>query len=110
MKKLYHEVLIRVFTPNHKKQGNPLWRTVGFPSSKVPHLNTALNEVLSITVVEKIQDRSMFAKSDILRITGIQMRNYSRRCSDKGKFPADKSQRIARFVRAMDYAVDFTQK
>ncbi|MCC8376147.1 MULTISPECIES: type II RES/Xre toxin-antitoxin system antitoxin [Photorhabdus] len=97
---------MRVFTPNHKTQSNPLWRAVGFPSSNGPHLNAVLNEGLPITVVEKIQDWSMFAKRDILRITGIQMRNYSRRRSNKGKFTADESQRIARFVRVMDCAVD----
>ncbi|MCC8420527.1 MULTISPECIES: MbcA/ParS/Xre antitoxin family protein [Photorhabdus] len=29
---------MRIFTPNHKTQSNPLWRTVGFPSSNAVDL------------------------------------------------------------------------
>ncbi|WP_036768019.1 type II toxin-antitoxin system Xre/ParS family antitoxin [Photorhabdus australis] len=98
---------MQVFTPSHKVQNPPpLWRTLGFPSSSGPHLNAVLNEGLPVTIVEKIQNWSTFGKGDILRIAGIQVRSYSRRCSGKGKFTADESQRIARFVRVMDHVVD----
>ncbi len=76
---------MQVFTPSHKVQSNPLWRTVGFPSSSGPHLNAILNEGLPITIVDKIQHWSTFGKGDILRIAGAKIRSYSRRCSGKGK-------------------------
>ncbi|WP_323836472.1 type II RES/Xre toxin-antitoxin system antitoxin [Photorhabdus africana] len=96
---------MRVFTPNHKVQNNPLWQTIGFPSSSGPHLNTILNEGLPVTIIEKIQNWSTFDKEDILRIAGIQIRSYAKLCPSKGKFTADESQCIARFVRVMDRAV-----
>lgn len=97
---------MNIFTPGQVGKDHSLWRSAGFPTSSGPDLNAVLQEGLPINVVEKIQDWSTFAKGDILRIAGIQIRSYSRRRSGNGRFTADESQRIARFVRVMDGAVN----
>lgn len=97
---------MRTYSPAIKKQTQALWRTVGFPASRGPSLVLALRAGLSIDVLESIQKWSSMPKADILRITGIGARNVTRRRSSNGIFTPDESERIARFVRVIDGAVD----
>jgi putative toxin-antitoxin system antitoxin component (TIGR02293 family) len=62
---------------------------------------------LPVSVLDNIHEWTEMSKTDILRITGINERNVARRKSAGGTLTPGESERVARFVRVLDTAVDY---
>jgi putative toxin-antitoxin system antitoxin component (TIGR02293 family) len=65
-----------------------------------------LNQGLPVSVLDNIHEWTSMSKADILRVTGIE-RNVARRKSAGRTLTPDESERVARFVRVLDAAVDY---
>ncbi|KAA9000626.1 DUF2384 domain-containing protein [Affinibrenneria salicis] len=96
---------MRTYSPAPDPIDNALWRYVGFPANRGRELTLALKAGLSVDVLDNIHRWSEMSKSEILRITGINERNISRRKNADRTLSPEESERIARFVRVMDAAV-----
>lgn len=83
----------------------PLWRFAGLPAERGIELTHFLRQGLSIEVLDNIQEWSGMSKTELLRISGINERNVSRRKSAGKPLNADESERVARLVRVLDAAV-----
>jgi putative toxin-antitoxin system antitoxin component (TIGR02293 family) len=66
-----------------------------------------LNQGLPVSVLDNIHEWTAMSKADILRVTGINERNVARRKSAGRTLTPDESERVARFVRVLDTAVDY---
>jgi putative toxin-antitoxin system antitoxin component (TIGR02293 family) len=66
-----------------------------------------LNQGLPVSVLDNIHEWTAMSKADILRVTGINERNVARRKSAGRTLTPDESERVARFVRVLDAAVDY---
>lgn len=83
----------------------PLWRFAGLPAERGIELTHFLRQGLSVSVLDNIQEWSGMSKSELLRISGINERNISRRKNAGQPLNVDESERIARLVRVFDAAV-----
>jgi putative toxin-antitoxin system antitoxin component (TIGR02293 family) len=93
---------IQYYVPSQHKALN-LWQQVGFPASHGPLLLQALEDGLSVTVVDKLARQFNLTKATLFELTGINPRSFNRRKND-GKFSSKESERLARFVRVVDTA------
>lgn len=60
---------------------------------------------LPVAVIDDIRHWSAMSRAEIMKVTGINERNIARRKSAGKSLSPDESERIARFVRVMDAAV-----
>lgn len=97
---------MRIFSPSKRPVSHELWRSVGFPASRGPELILRLRQGLPVSVIETIHSWAGFPKADILRITGINAKTFSRRKAGTGILSPDESEKIARLIRVADAAVD----
>lgn len=98
---------MKAWVPERKSDDNALWRYAGLPANRGIRLIQLLNEGLPISVLDNIHEWTEMSKSDILRVTGINGRNVARRKSAGHTLTPEESERIARFVRVLDTAVDY---
>ncbi|MCV9877419.1 type II RES/Xre toxin-antitoxin system antitoxin [Brenneria izbisi] len=95
---------MRTYIPVEKPCDNALWRHAGLPARGV-ELTLVLKAGLPVDVLDDIRLWSSMSKADIMRVTGINERNVARRKSAGKSLSQDESERVARFVRVMDAAV-----
>lgn len=95
---------MKAFIPNGKPQDNALWRFAGLPPRGL-ELTRMLEAGLPVAVIDDIRHWSAMSRAEIMKVTGINERNIARRKSAGKSLSPDESERIARFVRVMDAAV-----
>ena len=98
---------MRTWVPAQKPADNALWRFAGLPANRGMRLIEYLNQGLPVSVLDNIHEWTAMSKADILRVTGINERNVARRKSAGRTLTPDESERVARFVRVLDTAVDY---
>lgn len=98
---------MKTWIPAQKPADNALWRYAGLPANRGMRLIELLSQGLPVTVLDNIHEWTEMSKADILRITGINERNVARRKSAGRTLTPDESERVARFVRVLDCAVDY---
>lgn len=93
--------------PAQQPADNALWRYAGLPANRGMPLIELLSMGLPASVLDNIHEWTEMSKTDILRITGINERNVARRKNAGGTLTPGESERVARFVRVLDTAVDY---
>lgn len=93
------------YIPSEVPRDNALWRHAGFPSDNGRELIMMLQTGLPVSVLDSIRDWMQIPRSDLLKITGLNERNITRRKSSGSALTSDESERVARLVRVMDAAV-----
>ncbi len=82
-----------------------LWQRIGFPASHGPRLIKALEDGLSVSVIDKVIQEVNVPQASLFELTGIKARNYARRKAS-GKLNSEESERVARYVRVVDAATE----
>jgi len=95
---------MKTYIPDGKPHDNALWRFVGLPPRGI-ELTRMLEAGLPVAVIDNIRHWSAMTRAEVMRVTGINERNIARRKSAGKSLSPDESERIARFVRVMDAAV-----
>ncbi|MRS21841.1 DUF2384 domain-containing protein [Enterobacteriaceae bacterium RIT692] len=95
---------MRAYIPDGKSYDNALWRFAGLPPRGL-ELTRMLEAGLPVAVIDDIRHWSAMSRAEIMKVTGINERNIARRKSAGKSLSPDESERIARFVRVMDAAV-----
>ncbi|HAT1612111.1 TPA: DUF2384 domain-containing protein [Raoultella planticola] len=98
---------MKTWVPAEQPADNALWRYAGLPANRGMQLIELLSMGLPVSVLDNIHEWTEMSKTDILRITGINERNVARRKSAGGTLTPGESERVARFVRVLDIAVDY---
>ncbi|AGJ85671.1 type II RES/Xre toxin-antitoxin system antitoxin [Raoultella ornithinolytica] len=98
---------MKTWVPAEQPADNALWRYAGLPANRGMQLIELLSMGLPVSVLDNIHEWTEMSKTDILRITGINERNVARRKSAGGTLTPGESERVARFVRVLDTAVDY---
>ncbi|AJI94637.1 hypothetical protein BD65_399 [Yersinia ruckeri] len=97
---------MRTYHPSPMAKVSALWREIGLPASRGTALVDSIKLGFTVDVIDTIHLWADMPKSEILRATGIPSRSLTRRRTHDGRFTPEESERIARFVRVMDAAVD----
>ncbi|EEP91929.1 DUF2384 domain-containing protein [Yersinia kristensenii] len=97
---------MRAYHPTPATKTGALWREIGLPASRGTVLVDSIKMGFSVDVIDGIHLWASIPKAEILRATGIPSRSLTRRRTHDGRFTPEESERIARFVRVMDAAVD----
>ncbi|ANI29324.1 toxin-antitoxin system antitoxin component [Yersinia entomophaga] len=97
---------MRSYHPSPTTRVSALWREIGLPASRGTALVDSIKLGFSVDVIDTIHLWAAMPKAEILRATGIPSRSLTRRRTNDGRFTPEESERIARFVRVMDAAVD----
>lgn len=97
---------MRTYHPTPAAKMGTLWREIGLPASRGTVLVDSIKVGFSVDVIDSIHLWASMSKAEILRVTGIPSRSLTRRRTHDGRFTPEESERIARFVRVMDAAVD----
>jgi len=95
---------MRTYVPELHTEESALWRYAGLPARGL-ELTRLLKTGLPVDVLDNIRHWSAMSKADIMRFTGISERNVTRRKNAGKGLSPDESERVARFVRVMDAAV-----
>lgn len=95
---------MRAYIPDGKSHDNALWRFAGLPPRGL-ELTRMLEAGLPVAVIDDIRHWSAMSRAEIMKVTGINERNIARRKSAGKSLSPNESERIARFVRVMDAAV-----
>jgi putative toxin-antitoxin system antitoxin component (TIGR02293 family) len=95
---------MRAYIPDGKSHDTALWRFAGLPPRGL-ELTRMLEAGLPVAVIDDIRHWSAMSRAEIMKVTGINERNIARRKSAGKSLSPDESERIARFVRVMDAAV-----
>jgi len=95
---------MRAYIPDGTSHDNALWRFAGLPPRGL-ELTRMLEAGLPVAVIDDIRHWSAMSRAEIMKVTGINERNIARRKSAGKSLSPDESERIARFVRVMDAAV-----
>ena len=95
---------MRAYIPGRESLANALWRYAGLPPRGL-ELTRMLEAGLPVAVIDDIRHWSAMTRADVMKYTGINERNIARRKSAGKSLSPDESERIARFVRVMDAAV-----
>lgn len=95
---------MRAYIPGCESSDNALWRYAGLPPRGL-ELTRMLEAGLPVAVIEDIRHWSAMTRADVMKYAGINERNIARRKSAGKSLSPDESERIARFVRVMDAAV-----
>lgn len=95
---------MRAYIPQHGANDNALWRVAGLPPRGI-ELTRMLEAGLPVAVIDDIRHWSAMTRAEIMKVTGINERNIARRKSTGKSLSPDESERVARFVRVMDAAV-----
>ncbi|HHT7563882.1 type II RES/Xre toxin-antitoxin system antitoxin [Raoultella ornithinolytica] len=98
---------MKTWVPAEQPADNALWRYAGLPANRGMQLIELLSMGLPVSILDNIHEWTEMSKTDILRITGINERNVARRKSAGGTLTPGESERVARFVRVLDTAVDY---
>lgn len=95
---------MKAYIPQGQLHDNALWRVAGFPPRGL-ELTRMLASGLPVEVIDNIRHWSAMSRLEILQVTGLNERNIARRKSSGKNLTPEESERIARFVRVMDAAV-----
>lgn len=81
-----------------------LWQAAGLKKSTGPALLGQISEGLDGNVAQLIIDWAQITQKDFCKISGISSRTLSR--SQKSRFNSAQSERLVRFIRIIDKAVE----
>lgn len=95
---------MRAYIPQPGANDNALWRVAGLPPRGI-ELTRMLEAGLPVAVIDDIRHWSAMTRAEIMKVTGINERNIARRKSTGKSLSPAESERVARFVRVMDAAV-----
>lgn len=96
---------MKLFTPTlPAKTPDNLWRYAGLNHADGIMLVDEIDKGLEGEVASRIVSWAKITQADLRRMTGIPSTTFSR--SSKTRFSPDQSERIVRFIRVFDKAVD----
>lgn len=96
---------MKLFTPaNNANAIENLWKHVGINNSDGIKLVDEIGKGLEGAVATRIISWADITQSDLRRMTGIPSTTFTR--SSKSRFTPEQSERLIRFIRVLDRAVD----
>jgi len=96
---------MKVFTPAEKLPSPPrLWQAAGLESAEGIAVVSQIENGLSGSVASLVMEWADITQSEFKRITGIPATTFSR--SIKHGFTPEQSEKIVRFIRVLDRAVE----
>lgn len=99
------EGFMKTFIPQKNSQAvDSIWANVGLSLSDGVLLVDRIDEGLEGEVATRIVKWAAISQAELRRMTGISNTTFNR--SMKTRFNADQSERLVRFIRVMDRAVE----
>ncbi|CAM3661026.1 hypothetical protein BS639_01275 [Rouxiella silvae] len=96
---------MKTYTPPMSgKEVDSIWKNVGLSVSDGALLVSKIDEGLEGAVATRIVKWAAISQAELRRMTGIPSTTFSRNI--KTRFSPDQSERLVRFIRVMDKAVE----
>jgi len=96
---------MKTYTPPISgKEVDSIWKNVGLSVSDGALLVSKIDEGLEGAVATRIVKWAAISQAELRRMTGIPSTTFSRNI--KTRFSPDQSERLVRFIRVMDKAVE----